>query len=459
MSEHTATPPAPEPEPAPTFDESTADETTVRLSKKRRLAIWTLIILASVLCFASILTTWVQRQMLNNDAWQRATTQVIQDPAVQTALSTYLVNQLYSNVDVGAAIGQRLPKNLQHLGPTIAGALQAPAERGVVVLLQRPRIQQSFIKASALAHEKLVNVLENKTGKGISTGNGVVTLNLHVMLTQLADTLGLPGAVVQRIPESAGTVTLLKSDQLKAAQNGVSAIRTLSAWLFVAVFAMYAVAIYIARGARRPVLRNIGWAIVIIGLLVLVVRRLLGNYLVDALASPGYSVSTHHLYLIGTSILGQIGQAAILYGAVATAGAILAGPSSIAVSIRRWLAPTLEGRPGVVAGAVGFLYLLLVLWGPTHALRTWWGILLLGGLVALGVVAFRRQTLREFPAGSREPKPPLAERLTAARRPTTAAATAEPTSRAQDLALLRELHDSGALTDEEYARSKAQVLT
>src|SRR6516162_9072810 len=101
MSEHTATPPAPE--PAPAVDESTADETTVRLSKKRRLAIWTLVILASILCFASILTTWVKRQMLNNDAWQRATTQVIQDPAVQTALSTYLVNQLYSNVDVGAA--------------------------------------------------------------------------------------------------------------------------------------------------------------------------------------------------------------------------------------------------------------------------------------------------------------------------------------------------------------------
>jgi hypothetical protein len=457
MSEHAAPPPASE--PAPTFDESTTDETVIQLSKKRRIAIWTLIVLASILCFASILTTWVKRQMLDNAAWQRASTQVIQDPKVQTALSTYLVNQLYSNVDVGAAIGQRLPSNLQHLGPTIAGALQAPAERSVVVLLQRPRVQQTFIKSSAIAHEKLVNVLENKTGKGISTGNGVVTLNLHVMLTELANDLGLPGKVVQKIPESAGTVTLLKSDQLKAAQNGVGAVRTLSVWLFVVVFALYALAIFLARGARRPVLRNIGWALVIIGLLILVVRRLLGNYLTDALASPGYEASTHRLYLIGTSILGQIGQAAILYGAVATAGAILAGPSTFALGIRRRLAPTLEGRPGVVAGAVGFVYLLLVLWGPTHALRTWWGILLLGGLVALGVVAFRRQTLREFPDSNREPKPPLAERLTAARRPTGATATAEPASRAQELALLRDLHDSGAITDEEYERGKAHALT
>jgi hypothetical protein len=52
----------------------------------------------------------------------------------------------------------------------------------------------------------------------------------------------------------------------------------------------------------------------------------------------------------------------------------------------------------VIWGSVGFIFLLLVLWGGTHALREWWGILLLGGLIALGVVALRRETLKEFPS-------------------------------------------------------------
>ena len=57
-------------------------------------------------------------------------------------------------------------------------------------------------------------------------------------------------------------------------------------------------------------------------------------------------------------------------------------------------------------GGVGFIYLLLILWGGTHALRTWWGILLLAGLIAIGVVALRRQTLQEFPSGpTLEPAP------------------------------------------------------
>jgi hypothetical protein len=39
-----------------------------------------------------------------------------------------------------------------------------------------------------------------------------------------------------------------------------------------------------------------------------------------------------------------------------------------------------------------------VLWGPTHALRVAWGIVLLGALLAAAVVALRRQTLAELSA-------------------------------------------------------------
>jgi hypothetical protein len=43
------------------------------------------------------------------------------------------------------------------------------------------------------------------------------------------------------------------------------------------------------------------------------------------------------------------------------------------------------------------LFLLLILWGPTPALQQWWGILLAAALIAVGVWALRRETLKEFP--------------------------------------------------------------
>ena len=408
---------------------------TAPLSRGRRIGIWTLVVLGTLIALIAIMTTWVKRQMLDNTAWNKATTQVIQDPEVQSAIATYTVNQLYANVNVAKALEQRLPSQLDPLAPTLAGALQQPAVQGVKLALERPRIQQLFIRVSAIAHQKLINVLENKTGYGISTGNGVVTLNLHELVVQVGTELGLSANTLAKLPAKAGTVTLMKSSQLSAAQTGIQAVRTLSAWLLVAVFVLYGIAIWLARGARRATLRNEGIGLALVGILVLVLRKLLGNYITTSLAKPGYEPATHRLWLIGTSILGQIGAATLLYGAIVALGAVFAGPTAPAVWLRSRLAPVLNERQGIVWGGVGFIYLLALLWGGTHALRTWWGILLLAGLIAAGVVALRRQTLQEFPSGPKHEPAPAG-----------AGAGDSPTA---ELGRLDEQQKAGAISDQE----------
>jgi hypothetical protein len=59
------------------------------------------------------------------------------------------------------------------------------------------------------------------------------------------------------------------------------------------------------------------------------------------------------------------------------------------------MAPTLIARQEVAWTVGGGLLLGLVLWGPTHALRTWWGVLLFAVLIAAGIVALRRQLIEE----------------------------------------------------------------
>ena len=122
---------------------------------------------------------------------------------------------------------------------------------------------------------------------------------------------------------------------------------------------------------------------------------------------------------------------------------MLAGPTGIATRVRSWFAPVLNEQPAVAWGTVAFAYLLLLLWGGTHALRVWWGILLLGGLLALGVFALRLQTLQEFPPG------------TAA---LPAAAGADP-SATDELERLTALHTAGAIDDAEFEAAKKAALT
>jgi hypothetical protein len=368
-----------------------------RMRGRRRALVWTLIVLASLIALGSILTTWVHRQMLDNQSWKDASAQLIADPDVQNALSVYLVNELYDNVNVASGLEQRLPTNLKPLAAPVAAALRQPATDGVKRLLEGPRVQQLWINASAAAHEKLVNVLENKTGHGISTGNGVVTLDLSDLVTEIGTDLGVPASALAKIPPDTGVITVMRSDQLSAAQTAVQGVRVLSTGLLILVLALYALAIYLARGERRPTLRNIGFAFVLVGLTVLVVRRVAGNVAVDALTSPRGEAAGRKAWLIGSEILSQIGWATILYGAIFLTGSIFAGPTAAATRVRDRVAPVLNERPGIAWAAVGAVFLLLVLWGGTHALRTWWGIVLLGALIAIGVVALRHETLREFP--------------------------------------------------------------
>jgi hypothetical protein len=368
------------------------------MSARRRALVWTLIVAASVIAVASVLTLWVHRQMLDEDSWKEASAELIEDPAVRSALSVYLVDQLYDNVDVAADLEQRLPEELKPLAGPVAGALRQPATDAVNRLLDTAAVQQLWVEASALAQQKLVNVLEDKTGHGISTGDGEVTLDLGDLVTQLGTELGLSSSVLDRIPPDAGVITVMRSDQLATAQTVVKVLKALSVALLVLVLALYALAVYLATGERRRTLRNVGWALVLVGIVVLVARRLTGEYAVNALTSPQSQDAGRRAWLIGSEILGQIGVAAILYGAVVVAGTILAGPAGWATTSRRHLASLLDDRAGIAWGVVAGAYLLLVLWGPTHALRTAWGILLLGALLAAAVAALFRQTATEFAA-------------------------------------------------------------
>jgi hypothetical protein len=437
------------------------------LRRGRSVAIWVLIVLAAVIGFASTLTTWANRQALDTTSWTKASSDLINDPEVRSALSVYVVNELYDNVDVSGEIAKRLPPQYEGLAGPISAALRNPAQQGIDQLLGRPRVVALWVNANRVAHEELVAILEDKTRPGVSTANGTVTLDLRTIVIDLAKQLGLSGNLVSKIPAGAGQITILQSDQLSLAQKSVKAIKILSVWLVVLVLLLWALALYLARGARRATLRDIGWSIVSVGLLLLVVRHVGENYVLNALTTSQNRPVGHRVWLIGTQIIGQIGWALIVYGVLTVMGAVLAGPTRVATTLRTWLAPTLNTRPAIVWGITGATYVLLVLWGPTHALRTPIGILVLGVLVSLGVYVLRRQTLQEFPDAGHGKRPGLMVRAEdwwsrRARRdhhakPGTSSGNGAG-STAGELERLHALRTSGALSDEEFQRGKDRVL-
>ncbi len=254
------------------------------------------------------------------------------------------------------------------------------------------------------AHAGVVKVLEGKDlgrNGNISTANGAVTLDLRPAITRLATRLGLEDKLKANADPNAGQLVIMKSDQLSAAQTAVKTLKALSSFLVIAVFALYALAIYLAQGRRRLLLGATGASLVFVGLVLASLRRFLGGAIVDSLVKTEankHPVSV--IWAIETSVLRDIAIILVVYGALVLLATVLAGPNRPAVALRRWLAPSFRHHPIVVWAGALFLFLILLAWGPTAGDRRLLGVLLLAVTTAVAIEALRRQTLREFPEDS-----------------------------------------------------------
>jgi hypothetical protein len=317
---------------------------------------------------------------------------------VRTALSNKVVVLLNDRVDITAQVNKLLPTQAQAAAPVLSTLIQSQAVRVVNAFLDTPQAQKIWETANRQGHAALLNVLEGKKIGPVSTANGAVVLDLRPLIEQLAKQLGVQDRPRTQAAIDAGEIVLLRPDQLKAAQDLVQIVKVLSVWLAVLALALYALAIYLAHGRRRSILQASGVSLVLAGLVLLIVRRVGGNEVVSSLVKvEANKEPVHIIWLYETTVLRSIAIALIGYGIAAVVAGFLAGPSRAATWVRRTLAPFFHHHQVGVWAVAAALFLLLIAWGPTAALRQWGGILIFAVLLALAVEVWRRQIIREFP--------------------------------------------------------------
>src|SRR3954467_15816059 len=155
--------------------EQAASPTTHRA---HRFIVPTLLVLATIIGFTGAFAVWVNRQALNTDHWATTSGKILANKKVQTALSAYLVNELFSNVDVAAELQKVLPPQAQALAAPLAGGLQQLAGQAAPKLVAGPRVQDAWVAANVAAHKQLLQVIDGG-GPVVSTAGGVVRLNVH----------------------------------------------------------------------------------------------------------------------------------------------------------------------------------------------------------------------------------------------------------------------------------------
>ncbi len=464
------------------------------MSRGRRRAVKALVVLGSVLAFLSVFAIWTERQALNTNDWVDTSSRLLQNQTVRTALADYLVDQLYENIDVEEELKDKLPGDTKELAGPISGAVRQFAGDGAEKVLETSTMQSLWEDANRSAHEQLLAVLEDKK-EAVSTANGEVKLNVGSLITNLANQIGIGKSLAEKLPPDAGQIEILKSDQLKTAQNIAVAIKGLALVLSLLTFLVFGLAIYLSRGGRWVTVLFSGIGLIAAGFAVVVVRQIAGGIVVDQLVkTESVKPAGEAVWSIGTSLMTSIATTVIVVGVLFLVAGWLASPTKPARATRKVIAPALERYAAWVYTGLAIVVGIYFISAPSQGLRSFLTTLVLAGMAAFGIHELRRQASEEFPdakfsdtfGGTRDRVVAAVKganlgeraaklRLPEVRRPPARGAEEAPTTEAptepiqtlpvdvedtrlQRLERLGGLHEKGILTDEEFAAEKARIL-
>jgi Short C-terminal domain len=456
------------------------------MSRARRRTVKGLVVLGSVFAFLSVFAIWTERQALNTDDWVETSGRMIQNEKVRSAVGDYLVDQLYANVDVEKELEDILPGETKELAGPVSGGLRQVAGSGAEEVLQSSTAQDLWKDANRAAHEQLLAVLEDKK-EAVETSEGEVTLNLGSLVTNLADQVGIGAQLAEKLPPDAGQVTILRSDQLKTAQDIVIGIKGLALVLTLLTLLCFGVAIYISREGRWVTVLFCGIGLIAAGFAVIVTREVAGGIIVDQLVKEeNIEPAAEAAWSIGTSLMVSIATTVIVFGVLFVVAGWLGSPTGSARASRRFTAPFLRDYAPYIYTGLAVLVCFWFLTASVQNLRSFLTALIVAGFVAFGIHELRRQSEEEFPnatigdyfggardrvvgavksanIGERVSEGAARLRLPERRGSGTSGAGAEgpggdADARLRSLERLAELHGKGVLTDEEFAAEKARLL-
>ena len=362
-------------------------------SRMRVIAARVLTVVAILLALVGMLAFYVEHTALDEDGFEAISRNMIENDEIRTQVAAKSVETLFENVDVEAAIAERLPPAQQGLAPVFAGLARSGADRAADAALERPRVQTVWVEVSTRAQRQLVRLLDDDT-TFIQTEGGAVVLDLNPIVIELGDQVAVIGKVAERLPESSGKIAIIEKSQLETAQSVTKLLRSVADWMWLVALAVAALAIWLARGRRRLELRALALGLLVVGLLMLAVRRFAGDYLVDSLVKDdAVEPAGHEAWSILTQTLADRAWVWIILGVVTLVGVWFVGESGRAAQARSAAAPALAKRTTTYGiAAVGILALVLV---APQLSRGWLSALLLVGLVVAGIEVVRNIVRQE----------------------------------------------------------------
>ncbi len=382
--------------------------TSERKHGVRRVVAAILVVLAVVMVPVATVAIWANRNFLDTERFVDRTDSVVEDPQVQELITTRVTSNVMALIDPQAFFEQALPERGRLLAIPLTNALRGFVRDRVQRFVGSDTFERLWTAALTVAHRTAVEVLRNEGGSRLAR-DGTVELNLipvvDAVLARIANAspeilgrqVDLPQVSVGELPTVAidrleralgvqldrgfGQVTVYDKRKLDAAREAVALFDRLVVILPILGVLLAAGALWVSPRRRRTLLQlSIG---LMVGMILL--RRVVFAVDQQAASLPRRADGRRAAAVVVDQFVTPLTTfallAAILMGLVAI-GAVLSGPSRLAVSFRTKVAAIWSAAATKGGGAVS---------GGTEPLVVWVrrrrdGLLVAGAIVGFGLL-------------------------------------------------------------------------
>jgi len=225
-----------------------------------------LIVLGCILAPVSVLAVWTANQVSDTNRYVQNVAPLIHEPAVQSALTDKITNEINAQIHVQALTNQaaatlkskglpRVGTLLQTFSGSLAGAVGGFIHTQVGKIVASPQVATLWVQVNRTVHAELVKALSGQGNGAITISNGQVVLNLGPFIDVVKKDLVARGfSLANNIPAINPTFALFSAKELVKAQSGYRLLNDFKIVLPILTLLLLAAGIYIARSHRRALI-------------------------------------------------------------------------------------------------------------------------------------------------------------------------------------------------------------
>lgn len=303
-----------------------------------------LLVLGLILAPFSLSSVWLNRQIVNTDAYVATVAPLSSNPVLQVAVANFVTNEIFKKVNVDKVTKEALPPKAKILVGPISANLKSFTRTSILRVVKSEKFSKIWIEANRIAHKSVTAILLGRGGVATTTTSGKITINLGPLLTSIKSELNKSGITILNNISLSGIktkFTIFQSETLGNIKSLINFINSIAILLPLLVIAFIGSAIAISTNRRKTVL----WAGIglVIGMVVLAIGIIIirAQYLSSIEGVMPSNVAAAVFDTIVQSLRAYL-RGVFLLGLIVAFGAMLTGPSQFAVRLRSWFKGVLQ---------------------------------------------------------------------------------------------------------------------